>query len=136
MPTIQFGKTTIPFTVKRSNRRKTIAISVDSNEVVVTAPTETPEEKIYAVVNSKAVWIRKQLLHYEEMTSTTHYHLFLSGEKLPYLGRQYRLKVFKDDSVLHASFKFSHGTFIAYVPDSIPKEQASRCATPAVRTMG
>lgn len=78
MPTIQFGKTTIPFTVKRSNRRKTIAISVDSNEVLVTAPTETTEEKIYAVLNSKAVWIRKQLLHYEEMNNTTHHRLFLS----------------------------------------------------------
>lgn len=123
MPAIEFGKTTIPFTIKRSNRRKTIAISVDSNEVVVTAPTETTEEKIYAVMNSKAVWIRKQLLHYGEMTNTVHHRLFLSGEKLPYLGRQYRLKILKGSTTENASFKFSQGRFIAYVPEEVPKEQ-------------
>lgn len=123
MPAIEFGKTTIPFSIKRSSRRKTIAISVDSNEVVVTAPTETSEEKIYAVVNSKAVWIRKQLLQYEEMTNTAHHRLFLSGEKLPYLGRQYRLKIIKDATINEATFKFSQGHFIGVVPEDSLKEQ-------------
>lgn len=35
----------IPYKLKRSNRRKTIAIAVDSNGVSMTAPTNTTQEK-------------------------------------------------------------------------------------------
>lgn len=99
MPDIVLGNMIIPYCIKRSKRRKTVAISVVSNEVVVTAPIDIEEREVEAAVKGKALWIRKQLLDFQEMFNPIHHRLFLSGEKLPYLGRQYRLKVIQDDSI-------------------------------------
>jgi len=120
--TIQFGNAIIPYEVKWSNRRKTISIAVDSNGVYVTAPTNTPQEKIVSVVYQKAKWIRAQLAHFNEMNDSMHHRSFLAGEKLPYLGRQYRLKIEKGESILSPSFKFQQGTFIGQLPADIAME--------------
>lgn len=123
MYSIQFGQDTIPYTIKWSERRKTVSISVDANGVYVTAPAQTTTEKIKEIVYQKATWIRAQLFHFNEMIDESHQRSFLSGEKLPYLGRQYRLKVFKNENVLQPIFKFQQGTFIAMLPLQITEEQ-------------
>ncbi|MEK5230307.1 SprT family zinc-dependent metalloprotease [Lysinibacillus sp. FSL K6-0232] len=123
MYSIQFGQDTIPYTIKWSERRKTVSISVDANGVMITAPAQTTAEKIEELVYQKATWIRAQLFHFNEMIDESHIRSFLSGEKLPYLGRQYRLKVFKNDDVREATFKFQQGTFIALLPVQITEEQ-------------
>ncbi|MFJ7371422.1 M48 family metallopeptidase [Lysinibacillus sp. NPDC098008] len=123
MYSIQFGQDTIPYTIKWSERRKTVSISVDANGVMITAPAQTTEDKIEELVYQKASWIRAQLFHFNEMLDESHTRAFLSGEKLPYLGRQYRLKVFKNDDIREATFKFQQGTFIALLPVQIAEEQ-------------
>lgn len=122
MNCIQFGKNRIPYKLKRSNRRKTIAIAVDSNGVSVTAPTNTTQEKIDSAVYQKAPWIRAQIKHFNEMNDAIHKRLFLSGEKLPYLGRQYRLKIEIGEATLNPSIRFHHGMFIGQVPFGTPLE--------------
>jgi predicted metal-dependent hydrolase len=47
---------------------------------------------------------------------------FLSGEKLPYLGRQYRLKVIKTDTY-EPCFRFYQGRFLAEIPTGISEEE-------------
>lgn len=123
MHSIRFGNAIIPYEVKWSNRRKTISIAVDSNGVYVIAPTDTPQEKVASVVYQKAAWIRAQLAHFNEMNDSIHHRLFLAGEKLPYLGRQYRLKIEKEESILSPSFKFQHGVFIAELPENTTEEK-------------
>lgn len=123
MESIQFGQDMIPYTIKWSERRKTVSISVDADGVSVTAPTNTSMEKIKEVVYQKAQWIRTQQVHFNEMIADSHKRSFLSGEKLPYLGRQYRLKVIKCADILQPSFQFQQGTFIATVPEQITEEQ-------------
>ncbi|WP_225340442.1 M48 family metallopeptidase [Lysinibacillus capsici] len=130
MHSIQFGNAIIPYEVKWSNRRKTIAIAVNSNGVYVTAPTDTPQEKVASVVYQKAEWIRKQLVHFNEMNDSIHYRLFLAGEKLPYLGRQYRLKIEKGKSILYPSFIFQHGVFIAKLPEDTAEEDHRKILLP------
>lgn len=120
---ITYGKSSIPYEIVRSNKRKTVSISVDKDGVKVISPVDVTYEKIEAILTTKMPWIRKQLLHFEEINDYRHHRLFLSGEKLPYLGRQYRLKVISYIEIEKPSFKFSHGTFIAEVPKTIPKEQ-------------
>lgn len=120
---ITFGKSSIPYEIVRSPKRKTVSITVDNESVKVICPIDTTQEKIEAILANKVIWIRKQLLHFEEINDYRHHRLFLSGEKLPYLGRQYRLKIINTSEAVKPSFKFSHGTFIAEIPDSILKEQ-------------
>ena len=122
MYSIQFGQDTIPYTIKWSERRKTVSISVDANGVYVTAPTKTTTEKIKEIVYQKATWIRAQLFHFNEMVDESHHRSFLSGEKLPYLGRNYRLKVYRE-AVEDVNFSFKQGKFIAVVPSTIFDEQ-------------
>ncbi|WP_431028636.1 M48 family metallopeptidase [Lysinibacillus sp. LZ02] len=123
MYSIQFGKDIIPYTIKWSERRKTVSISVNAGGVSVTAPADASIDKIKDIVYQKATWIRAQLFHFNEMKNDSHQRLFLSGEKLPYLGRQYRLKVMKCANISHPSFKFQQGTFFAMLPQHITEEQ-------------
>ena len=123
MYSIQFGQDTIPYTIKWSERRKTVSISVDAGGVYVTAPAHTAIEKIKELVYHKATWIRAQMFHFNEMIDDSHQRSFLSGEKLPYLGRQYRLKVMKCEDLVQPSFKFQQGTFIAILPETVSEEQ-------------
>lgn len=60
-------------------------------------------------------------MSYEEMRQNSLRRKFVSGEKLPYLGRQYCLKVIKTNDSLIASFRFHKGKFLAELHEDIPK---------------
>lgn len=119
MPTILFGNEKIPYELCWSSKRKTLGISVQSDKVSVTAPEGTTGEKINQVLMKKAPWIRKQLQEYQEINPFMQERKFFSGEKLPYLGRLYRLKVIKEANLQTSHFRFEQGKFIATVPDCL-----------------
>ncbi|MEH6957249.1 M48 family metallopeptidase [Neobacillus drentensis] len=121
MNSILFGTQLIRYELTRSTRRKTLSISVNQNGVFVVSPIEIPLEKIEATLNKKASWIVKQLNDFCEMNKSFQRRSFLSGEKLPYLGRQYRLKIIKMDAT-EPSFRFYQGHFLANLPNDIPEE--------------
>lgn len=120
---IQFGSEKIHYELCWSNKRKTLGISVRSDKVSVTAPEGTTEEKIKQLLMKKAPWIRKQLQDYQEINPFMQERDFFSGEKLPYLGRLYRLKVVKEANLQTSHFKFQQGTFIATVPDFLSETE-------------
>ncbi|WP_077210393.1 M48 family metallopeptidase [Bacillus dakarensis] len=122
MYSFQFGNQTIPYTLSTSHRRKTLSISVDQHGVAVISPSHVDREKVEMILHNKAVWIIKQLSDFEEMNKTFTERSFLSGEKLPYLGRHYRLKVMKKDSD-EAIFRFYQGRFVAELPKGISEEE-------------
>ncbi|EAR66115.1 hypothetical protein B14911_10287 [Bacillus sp. NRRL B-14911] len=115
MHSIKFGNKNIPYTLKISHRRKTLSISVDQHGVSVISPSETTQEKIEFTLQKKAPWIVKQLSDFDEMHTEIQKRAFLSGEKLLYLGRNYRLKVIKIDCS-KPTFRFYQGRFLAELP--------------------
>lgn len=117
MHNLTFGNSIIHYEVQYSSRRRTIAIQVDENGVYVIAPIDTSLEKIEQIVQQKASWIMKQQEDFKEITDYENERSFQSGEKLPYIGRNYRLKIIAT-SVEQASFRFYQGKFIAYVPST------------------
>ena len=127
---IQFGNEKIPYELCWSNKRKSLGISVRSDKVSVTAPEGTTEEKINQLLMKKAPWIRKQLQDYQEINPFMQERDFLSGEKLPYLGRLYRLKVIKEVNLQTSHFKFQQGTFIATVPDCLSETEYRKIIYP------
>lgn len=127
---IQFGNEKIPYELCWSNKRKTLGISVQSDKVVVTAPERTTEEEMNKLLMKKAPWIRKQLQEYEEILPFIQERNFLPGEKLPYLGRLYRLKVIKEVHLQKSSFRFQQGKFIANVPNSLNETDYRRVLYP------
>ncbi|WP_126991290.1 YgjP-like metallopeptidase domain-containing protein [Candidatus Kurthia intestinigallinarum] len=112
---IEFGNTVISYTLEFSNRRKTLAIQVSETGVKVIAPANVETAEIEAVMCKKAPWILQQLADFEEIQSYDEKIRFLSGEKLPYLGRNYRLKINKEaaDELKKLQFELANGELIS-----------------------
>lgn len=118
---IQFGNRKIEYVLHSSERRKSLSISVNENGVCVTAPVGTGQHKIEEVLLSKAPWIIRQMAEFEEMQTAVQAKKFVSGEKLPYLGRYYRLKVEKTDCD-KPRFWFYQSRFYAELPMETSEE--------------
>lgn len=96
MYSITSGDKKISFNVKRKNV-KNINLTVKPNlEVSVSANKKVSEEYIKEFVYRKANWIEKKLNYYESIQGENPGEKeYVNGEYFRYLGKQYRLKVFK-----------------------------------------
>ena len=110
---IKFGDATIEYEVHRSQRRrKTVQITMDGGRVVVAAPTDTPGSKLDTIVHKRAPWILRQAPDSLPLAPPKR---FVSGETLPYLGRNVRLIVEPAD-VPSPQVRFDHWSFRIDVP--------------------
>src|SRR5699024_3461131 len=80
------------------------------------------DKNIHDILSSKARWIYDKIKELGEVKNNVAPKEFVSGEKLPYLGRQYRLKVHRE-AVDQSSFGFKQGRFIATVPSNWGQEK-------------
>jgi predicted metal-dependent hydrolase len=119
---IQYGNKTISYTLKESPNRKTINLTVEDGQVSIVIPKGTDKSTYEPVVHKKASWILKQLADYEEINSFSRELQFRSGEKLPYLGRYYRLQVIKNTNST-PSLHFLKGRFEATIPHNLSLEE-------------
>ncbi len=60
----------ITYTLKRSNKRRSIGLSIDSNGLVVSMPSQEPLHKVESILQDKADWVVKKLLQWENRKST------------------------------------------------------------------
>jgi predicted metal-dependent hydrolase len=91
---IRFGLTKIPFDVRRSARRKTVALAVDaSGELTVTAPPHVPLARLNDVVRTKATWVVQRSKRASDRPPATSSKEWVTGETVLYLGRQHRLRL-------------------------------------------
>ena len=110
---VQFGDATIEFDIQRSKRRKkTVQITMDGGRVLVAAPSDTPDSKLEAIVRKRAPWILRQAPDPVLQASRKR---FVSGETLPYLGRNVRLIVEPAD-LPSPEVRFDHWSFRIAVP--------------------
>jgi predicted metal-dependent hydrolase len=122
MNSIKIGKEVLEYKLTRSRKRKTLSISIDQDGLSVIAPSETPIGKIELTIFKKSNWILKQMKDLDEMRNKFQRRAFLSGEKLTYMGRQYRLKILKLD-IQKPTFRFYKGSFIAELPRNVGESQ-------------
>ena len=113
---IRFGNTTIDYEVRRSERRKkTVQITTDGGGVQVAAPMTTPDSELRAIVRKRALWILSHA--FGEMLEAAPKR-FVSGETLPYLGRNVRMIVDTADVRL-PKVRFDHWRFRVTVPHGL-----------------
>ncbi len=113
---IRFGGATIEYEVRRSERRrKTVQITVDGGGVQVAAPMTTPDGDLRAIVRKRAPWILS--LASGEMLEAAPKR-FVSGETLPYLGRNVRMIVDSAD-MCSPEVRFDHWRFRVAVPHGL-----------------
>jgi predicted metal-dependent hydrolase len=99
--------------VIRSSRRKTAQIKVESTMVSVVAPKTAPIEQLERVIQNKRSWILQKVAAQREAMPVNQ-RQFISGESIPYLGRNYRLKV---EQGPFAPPKLVHGRLHIQTPD-------------------
>ena len=86
---VRFGDTTIEYQVRRSPRRKkTVQITVDGTGVQVAAPVTILDDEIQAMVRKRAPWILQNAADAQLAVAPKR---FVSGETLPYLGKNVRM---------------------------------------------
>ena len=117
---IRFGDTTIEYQVRRSERRKkTVQVTIDGGGVQVAAPMDTPADELQTLVRRRAPWI---INHAGDEMLAVVPKRFVSGETLPYLGRNVRM-VFETTDVRMPEVRFDHWRFDIKVPHDLNGEQ-------------
>lgn len=92
------GQTIVPYEIRYSERRETFGLSLDeSMELTVNAPISATLADVEGVLDDRKEWILEKLYGLTEQADSPRVKEFLSGEKLPYRGRQYPLKVVEAD---------------------------------------
>ena len=114
---VQYGDTTIEYVVRRSKRRKkTVEIAIRDGGVRVAAPARTTDDQVRDFVLKRASWIIEKL---EEERSLREKALcFVSGETLPYMGRDVTLAV-KPADVRKPSVEFDHPELVVATPPDL-----------------
>ena len=111
------GQTIVPYEIEWSPDRETIGLSMESDmELLVRAPTDATLDDVERVLNDKRQWILETLYGIAEQQDPPLDKEFLSGEKLLYNGRRYRLKVF-EESTVEPELCFDGNRFELRVPE-------------------
>lgn len=96
---ICYGDEIIDFEVfENLNRAHKVLIKVHADcQVVVSTPPNTDDQEIIDAVKQRGRWIYKQLRSFREQRQFITPRQYRSGETHFYLGKQYQLKVIRDD---------------------------------------
>ncbi len=78
--------------IKRTNRKKTIALSIKKDSIDLLVPKTFTNQQINHFLEKKAAWIRKKL---ETQNQLPNYiaKQFITGESFLYLGQYYQLNI-------------------------------------------
>lgn len=80
------------FEVRRSARRKTLELTVDrGGELIIATPPGVGDDTLAAFVRDKKFWLFTKMAEKDARQQPVAGKEFVSGEGLPYLGRNYRL---------------------------------------------
>ena len=130
---IRFGNTTIDYEVRRSKRRKkTVQITTHGGGVQVAAPMATPDSELRAIVRKRALWILRHAFG-EKLEAAP--KRFVSGETLPYLGRNVRMIVDTADVRL-PKVRFDHWRFPSHSTEDPERPRMLRADSPCSRLSG
>jgi predicted metal-dependent hydrolase len=117
--TLQYGTTTIEYTLIYADR-ETLAIHVHPDTTVaVEAPFESKFPEIEKRVRKRAAWIVKQQRSFRRFSVEFPPRKYVSGETHRYLGRQYRLRVIEDDIPIEV-VRMDRGIITLFVSSKTP----------------
>lgn len=84
----------LAFDVHRSDRRKTIEITVErSGDLSIVAPSTVPVDQLVSFVEEKLVWVHTKVEEKARLQRRAPRKEFVEGEGFLYLGRSYRLRL-------------------------------------------
>ena len=105
--------------VTRTDRKKSASIHIDGNLVKVIAPKSLSDNRVRELITKRTPWIKTKL-NEQSQRPIPKPKEYVSGETVPYLGRNYRLKVVSGDTV---SIKMKNGYLVATIPEGETNRQ-------------
>jgi predicted metal-dependent hydrolase len=118
---LKFGGEIVSFSIERTSRRKTVAISVGYDGVRVLAPSDLDDERVIKIVRERGPWLLRKQASYRELGGAPISREFVSGETFHYLGRPYRLKIVPDKAAVVTRITARGSSLVAPVlPDAGP----------------
>ena len=114
---MQYGSNIITYSIVKSKRVKTSEIIVEANKVLVRTPFHKPVSEIHEIVKKKANWILKKQLEYKRLNPQIIKATFQHGSTLPYLGKNYPLKVI-NNHVGSEKIELAKGEFLIFMNGS------------------
>ncbi|MEF8849090.1 MAG: SprT family zinc-dependent metalloprotease [Candidatus Thermoplasmatota archaeon] len=118
MKQIKIGDTKIPYQIKTTQKRKKIALNINQQgQITVKTPPHKKQDEINQFLDKKKQWMLNKIKTIEKQKNQNKKKEFLSGEKLPYKGRNYRLKVIKTN-IDKPKIKLQQGKFILKTPEN------------------
>jgi predicted metal-dependent hydrolase len=124
---LQYGTTAIEYTIVKSRRRKTSEVIVDHDIVEIRTPFDKPDHEINKLIQRKASWILKKQKEYRERAPEIMKPTFNENSTLPYLGKNYPLKILENQA--KNSIRFENGQFIVTLLPSKSKNSSTATDT-------
>ena len=112
----------IAIDIKRTQRRKSISITIADNRVKIAVPYHLPQDQIDKLLKKKSKWIKEKLF-VQSQIQTARKKDYVSGEDFLYLGRHYRLKVLLGKKYL---VELKNGYLTVYVKDKSKTAKTKR----------
>jgi predicted metal-dependent hydrolase len=107
---IKFGSAVIPYTIFKTNRRKTSQISVDKDNVIVRSPSSKTNVEVKQMIQQKARWVFEKQQEFKKQKSAIVKPTFSEDTTVPYFGNNCILKINLDQK--KNSIKFTNSRFI------------------------
>lgn len=114
MPILLVGKTEIVYDIRRSDRAKSVRITVTPERVEIVVPQATTEPEVADLLHRRRGWLLDQTRQMEaRLAAAPRVGRFMSGAKIPYRGRLMRLTVTPTDAPL-VEVQYRNGFHVGY----------------------
>jgi predicted metal-dependent hydrolase len=125
--TLNTGREFLAYTVRRSHRRRTVAIHVEPDQrVTVLIPAAASMQRVEDLLRRRLAWVRRRQRTFGALPPAPPPRQWIAGETHRYLGRQYRLKVCSGQP---ESVRMSGGYFVVTVADNSHRSSIQRLLT-------
>lgn len=112
MPTLQIGRTEIPYELHRSATASERRITVTPGHVEVLALANDDDDAVEGFLDRKRRWLFNTVREMERITASRHaVPRFMTGSKIPYRGRKMPLTVRRTDAE-RANVTYRNGFFV------------------------
>lgn len=102
----------LTFELRRSDKRKTLGITVDRDgALVIAAPADCPLDLIEKTARKRLLWVHKKLAEKRLLRHPATEKEFVTGEGFHYLGRSYRLLLVDPEEEAVPALRLHQGRF-------------------------
>jgi len=132
MPILVVGKTSIPYTVTRSKTAMRRRVHITPDQVELIAPATSSDKDNAAFIHKKRRWVFDETeVMKERLARRNTIARFVTGAKIPYRGRQMRLRIeATDDSLVDVQYR---NGFVISVPATTPDSSRDALIEDALR---